>query len=95
MGRRKGSKLLRSVMKVMRSTVAGRRKSDQVLARVLSSDSDEPTVWAQADPLPDSKTPLCHKCGAMMIHATGSRSNKKEFWACSRLDCEGTREVAE
>jgi hypothetical protein len=95
MARKKGSNILKSVTNAMRATVAGRRESDQVIRRVLRSDSDEPTAWRQVTPAPDSKTPLCPRCGATMIHAEGERSAKAEFWACSRLDCEGTREMAE
>lgn len=85
--------LLDSLVRILRSFFAGRRKSDAALPRLLRSSSDEPTVWKQMDPTLDSKTPLCPTCGATMIHAKGERSAKPEFWACSRLDCEGVREI--
>jgi hypothetical protein len=95
MAPRKTLSFLKSVANAMRATVAGRRESDQVIRRVLRSDSDEPTAWRRATPTPDSKTPLCPTCGATMIHAEGERSANAEFWACSRLDCNGTREMAD
>lgn len=93
MSRKKSGKLLSKLAKTVRATVAGRRKSDEVILRALRSDAREPTVWRNADPAPDEKTPLCPKCGATMLHAKGQRSRKPEFWACSRLECNGTREI--
>ncbi|GEM_PF-7087209 len=82
---------LSSLIRSFRAFFAGRRKSDAALARLLRSSSGEHTVWKQTTL--DSKTPLCPECGAAMIHAVGKRSTQPEFWACSRLDCEGVREI--
>lgn len=95
MPKKKIPKVLKSVAKAVRASVAGRRRSDQKLLRVLRSDSNEPTVCRALASAPDSKTPLCPLCGALMIHAKGRRSKRPEFWACSRLSCDGTREIAE
>lgn len=95
MVRKNTSIILKAIANALRTTVAGRRESDKVISRVLRSDADEPTAWRQVTPAPDTKSPLCPTCGATMIHAEGERSKQAEFWACSRLDCEGTREMAE
>lgn len=84
---------MESWIRMLRAFFAGRRKSDAAFPRLLRLGSDEPTAWRQMDPIPDSKTPLCPRCGAAMIHARGERRARPEFWACSRLDCEGIREI--
>jgi ssDNA-binding Zn-finger/Zn-ribbon topoisomerase 1 len=84
---------LSSLARFFRSFFAGRRKSDAVFARVLRSDSDTPTAWKELNPSPDAKPPLCPRCGAVMIHAKGERTTRPEFWACSRLQCDGVRDV--
>lgn len=84
---------MESFIRILRAFFAGRRKSDAAFPRLLRSSSDEPTVCRQADPLVDSSTPSCPRCGAAMIHARGERRARPEFWACSRLDCEGIREI--
>src|SRR5512138_2659491 len=85
--------LLNSLARFVRSFFAGRRKSDAAFARLLHPSSNAATAWKELSPSPDAKTPLCPRCGAVMIHAKGERITRPEFWACSRLDCEGVREV--
>jgi hypothetical protein len=90
---KKESKLA-SIANTLRGTLAGRRRSDEVILRALRSDSSDVTV-ARRDDIPDEiKAPACPKCGAKMIHASGQRSENDEFWACSMLKCDGSRQVS-
>jgi hypothetical protein len=88
-----GSNILSKLASAIRSSVAGRRKSDEVILRALRSDSKDVTVMRRGDVPDEVKAPHCPKCGAKMIHAAGQRSENDEFWACSRLDCDGARQV--
>ncbi|HEU4604103.1 MAG TPA: hypothetical protein VFS24_19160 [Steroidobacteraceae bacterium] len=88
------SKVLTKLASAIRSSVAGRRRSDEVILRALRSDSNDVTSMRRGD-LPDEiQAPACPKCGARMIHAAGQRSENDEFWACSMLNCDGARQVS-
>lgn len=85
--------LILKLVKAIRSSVAGRRRSDEVLLRVLRSHSNDVTMMRQDDAPDEINTPQCPKCGAKMIRAAGQRSESDEFWACSMLKCDGARQV--
>lgn len=91
---RQGSKLMSKLANAIRSSVAGRRKSDEVILRALRSDSNDVTAMRRGENPSAIHAPMCPKCGATMIHAPGQRSESDEFWACSRLDCDGARQVS-
>ena len=86
--------LILKLVKAIRSSVAGRRRSDEVILRVLRSHSHDVTMMRQGDSPEDVNAPQCPKCGAKMIHAAGQRSESDEFWACSMLKCDGARQVS-
>jgi hypothetical protein len=86
--------LILKLVRAIRSSVAGRRRSDEVILRVLRSHSDDVTMMRQGDVPDEVKAPQCPKCGAKMIHAAGQRSDSDEFWACSMLKCDGARQVS-
>jgi hypothetical protein len=86
--------LILKLVKAIRSSVAGRRRSDEVILRVLRSHSDDVTMMRQGNVPHEAKAPQCPKCGAKMIHAVGQRNEADEFWACSMLKCDGARQVS-
>jgi hypothetical protein len=86
--------LVLKLVNAIRSSVAGRRRSDEVILRVLRPHSNDVTSMRQGDARDDINAPDCPKCGAKMIHAVGQRSESDEFWACSMLKCDGARQVS-